>query len=129
VVRESARVLTVTFHVPAPPLVWDSEMTPPHQGTPEWTAGNGFELRAGSQRLGITSAQIVCDAVRITADADLPEEGLVVSYALHADDEERTEPEDGMVRWGLLRDSDGLVGSTTEVTQSNYAVAFQLDVP
>jgi lysophospholipase L1-like esterase len=127
--RQSDRVLSVKFHVPAPPLVWDTVLQAPHQSSSEWAAGKGFEVRAGSRRVTIASVAIVCDSVEITLDEDLPDAGVIVSYALYGEPEERTEPEDGMVRWGLLRDSDDTVGSTTETEQPNFAVAFELDVP
>jgi hypothetical protein len=127
--KESARVLSVKFYVPAPPLVWDTTLEAPHQSTPEWADGKGFELRAGSQRVTITSVEIVCDTVKITVDSDLPDTGVTVSYALYGEPEPRAEPVPGMRRWGLLRDSDAFVGSTTEEPQPNFAVAFELDVP
>ena len=127
--RESARVLSLTFHVPAPPLVWDETMEDPHPSIPEWAAGKGFEVRAGSQRLTITSVAIVCDTVRITVDDDLPDTGVTVSYALYGEPEFRTEPLPGMQRWGLLRDSDTFTGRSTGESQPNFAVAFELSVP
>ena len=128
--REGARVLSVRFHVPAPPLVWDTTLQAPHQGTPEWAQGKGFEVRSGgSDRLTITSTEIVCDTVRITVDGDLPDTGVTVSYALYAEPQARTEPVAGMRRWGLLRDSDAFVGHTTGEPQPNFAVAFELAVP
>jgi hypothetical protein len=127
--RSSARVLSIRFHVLAPPLVWESELEMPHLGTPEWAQGKGFEVRGGGQNLTITAAEIVCDTVEVTVDSDLPDSGVTVSYAMHGEEEARTEPENGMVRWGLLRDSDELVGSTTGEPQPNFALAFELDVP
>ena len=35
----------------------------------------------------------------------------------------------GTLRWGLLRDSDPFVGSTTTRPQPNYGVAFEMPVP
>ncbi len=52
--------------------------------------------------------------------------GTTESYALYGEVEARDE---GAKRWGLLRDSDSTVGSTTGVAQPNFAVAFELDVP
>jgi hypothetical protein len=36
---------------------------------------------------------------------------------------------EGTFRWGLLRDSDPFVGSTTGTPQPNYSVAFELPAP
>jgi len=127
--RESARVLSVRFHIPAPPLVWDTTMEPPHPSISEWAEGKGFEVRAGSQRATITSVRIVCDTVEITVDSDLPDTGVTVSYALYGEPEFRAEPLPGMRRWGLLRDSDTFTGRTTEEPQPNFALAFELSVP
>jgi len=127
--RESARVLSVRFHIPAPPLVWDTTMEPPHPSISEWAEGKGFEVRAGSQRATITSVRIVCDTVEITVDSDLPDTGVTVSYALYGEPEFRAEPLPGMRRWGLLRDSDTFAGRTTEEPQPNFALAFELSVP
>ncbi len=127
--KESARVLSVRFHIPAPPLVWDPTLQVPHQSIPEWAEGKGFEVRAGSRRATITSAEIVCDTVKITVDDDLPDTGVTVSYALYGEPEQRAEPLPGMRRWGLLRDSDTFVGTITEEPQPNFALAFELSVP
>jgi len=127
--RPSARVLRVRFHVPVPPLVWDTTLEAPHQSAPEWAEGKGFEVRAGGQSATITSVEIVCDTVEISMDSDLPDTGVTVSYALYAEPEPRTEPVPGMRRWGLLRDSDAFVGTTTEEPHPNFALAFELEVP
>ena len=47
--RSGPRTITVHFHVPVPPLVWETTFTPPHQSSPEWQAGNGFELRTSTR--------------------------------------------------------------------------------
>ena len=63
---------------------------------------------------------------------------MTVGYALGADPPATdggttapamTEPFVGTFRWGLLRDSDPFVGSSTGKAQPNYAVAFELPVP
>jgi hypothetical protein len=137
-VTRDGRVVSVSFHVPVAPLTWETTFTEPHQGTPEWSAGKGFELRTAAERLAIASVEIVGDTVQITAAADLPASGVSVGYALSADPPTvdggttgpaMTEPYIGTFRWGLLRDSDPFVGSTTQKVQPNYAVAFQLPVP
>lgn len=137
-VTRSARVITVTFHVPVAPLVWETSFQEPHRGTPAWSAGKGFELYAGAAPIGIASVEIVGDTIQITADADLPATGVTVGYALSADPPTTdggvlapamTQPFVGTFRWGLLRDSDPFVGSTTLKAQPNFAVAFELPVP
>lgn len=136
-VAREGRVVTVTFHVPVPPLAWETTFQAPHAGTPAWSAGKGFELRSGAAPLGIASVEIVGDTVQITADADLPATGLTVGYALSADPPATagamppamTQPFVATFRWGQLRDSDPFVGYTTQKAQPNFAVAFELAVP
>ncbi len=128
--RTDTRTLTVHFHVPVPPLVWETTFTPPHQSTPEWQAGNGFELRTSAGRIAIASVDFAGDdAVVITTAADLPASGVLLDYALATDGPAMSAPFVGTVRWGLLRDSDPFVGAATQVPQPNYAVAFELPVP
>ena len=120
-------MITVTFHVPVPPLVWDTALAAPHQSAfPEWSQGRGFELRNGTTRLQISSVAISGDTVQITSAADLPASGVVVGYAFTADGVIRS---GGTAHWGLLRDSDPFVGSVTGAAQPNYAIAFELAVP
>ncbi len=128
--RSGARTITVHFHVPVPPLTWETTFTPPHQSTPEWQAGNGFELRTSTARIAIESVDFTGDdAVQITTAADLPATGVLVGYALVTDGTAMTAPFVGTVRWGLLRDSDPFVGAATQTPQPNYSVAFELPVP
>jgi len=136
-VERDGRVVTVTFHVPVGPLVWETSLQEPHQGTPAWSAGKGFELRAAAAPIGIASVEIVGDAVEITAAVDLPPSGLTVGYAQSADPPATAggappamiQPFVGTFRWGLLRDSDPFVGYSTQQPQPNFAVAFELPVP
>jgi hypothetical protein len=137
-VTRDGRVVTVTFHVPVAPLTWETTFSAPHQGSPAWSAGKGFELRSGAAPVTIASVEIVGDTVQITAGEDLPASGLTVGYALAQDPPAvdggttapaMTQPFTGTFRWGLLRDSDPFVGSTTQKAQPNYAVAFELPVP
>jgi len=128
--RTDARTITVHFHVPVPPLVWETTFTPPHQASPEWSAGNGFELRTSAGRIAIASVDFSGDdAVVITTAADLPPSGVFLDYALATDGPTMSAPFVGTFRWGLLRDSDPFVGAATQVAQPNYAVAFELAVP
>jgi|GEM_PF-1437459 lysophospholipase L1-like esterase len=132
-IERNGRVITLHFHVPAPPLLWDNVMQPPHQNAmTEWALGKGFEVSGGGKRIAISSAEILCDnignTVEITVAEDLPA-GAIVSYALFGDGAPRSIPVAGTPRWGLLRDSDPFVGSSTQTAQPNYAVAFELPIP
>jgi hypothetical protein len=126
-VERSGRVITVRFHVPAPPLAWDTTLAMPHQSAyTEWAQGRGFEVRAGTTRVAISSVAIAGDSVQITCATDPPASGLVIGYAATADGTVRA---NGTVRWGQLRDSDPFVGSLTRAAQPNYCVAFEMNVP
>ena len=129
VVRTSARVVTVNFHVPVPPLTWETAFSNPHQAIPQWSAGKGFELRAGNAALTVSSVAISGSSVQITCSVDLPATGVVVGYALTADAVVRATPTAGTTHWGLLRDSDPFVGTMTKKAQPNYSVAFEMPVP
>ncbi len=128
-VERGTRMVTVHFHVPVSPLVWNDTFQLPHQAIAEWKAGKGFELRTATGRLAIASVQISGDAVQIATVADLPPSGVFVGYALTGDETAMTTPFVGTFRWGLLRDSDPFVGAATQAAQPNYAVAFELPVP
>ena len=128
-VVRSGRVITVNFHVPVPPLVWDTTFPAPHQTIAEWSAGKGFEVRAGNTRIAISSVVIAGDSVQITCAVDLPAAGVFVGYALTADPAFRTTPSAGTLRWGQLRDSDPFVGTMTKKAQPNYGVVFEMAVP
>jgi hypothetical protein len=127
--RTSARVITVRFHVPVPPLVWETTFSPPHADSTFFQNGNGFELRGPLGSITIESVEIAGSAVRINAAEDLPETGVFVGYALVGSESPMTEPFPGTFRWGLLRDSDPFVGRMTNTPQPNYAVAFELPLP
>jgi hypothetical protein len=125
-VTRSGRVVTVRFHVPVPPLAWDTALPMPHQSAlTQWSQGRGFELRQGTTALTISSVQIVNDTVQITAAANVPA-GVTLGYAATSD---------GVAlagvsrRWGKLTDSDRTVGAFTGQAQRNFAVAFEMTVP
>jgi len=122
----SGAVVTVKFHVPVPPLVWDTVLPAPHGSLiPDWAAGKGFELLSSGVRVVISSVEIVGDdTVKITANKDLSGTEVTVGYAATA--EGGTPPAAQTFRWGLLRDSDPFVGSVTQAAQPNYCVAFQM---
>jgi hypothetical protein len=124
-IEVSGNVVTVRFHVPVPPLVWDEALPPPHGAMmPEWALGRGFEVTAASARQNIDSVEIVGgDTVRITCRNDLSGRLVVVGYASTA--EGGTPPQAQCARWGHLRDSDPFIGAVTGSAQPNYCVAFQ----
>ncbi len=128
--RAGSRVISVRFHVPVPPLVWEDTFQAPHQASlTEWSQGKGFEVRAGGVNVGISSVEIADDVVTITCASDLPAAGVTVGYALTGDPTAMATPFVGTKRWGQLRDSDPFVGSTTQKAQPNFALAFELPVP
>jgi hypothetical protein len=123
-VRRDSNVITVQFHVPAPPLRWDQAMPPPTA----FPNGRGFEVRQGDVKIPITSVAIADDTVQITCAGTLPASGLTVGYAMSASATQM----DGYsraFRWGQLVDSDPFVGSTTNLPNPNYCVSFELPVP
>jgi hypothetical protein len=121
-------VVTVHFHVPVPPLVWDDNLAPPHVNIAEWASGRGFEVATTTARQTITSVDIVGDdSVQITCRDSLAGLQLTVGYAATSDG--RVNPSGGTFRWGHLKDSDPFVGSVTGAAQPNWAVAFQMPAP
>jgi hypothetical protein len=125
-VHRLGRVVAVQFHVPDPPLAWDTTLPEPHQtALTQWAKGRGFELRQGATPIAISAVLIVGDAVLIVAAADVPA-GATVGYAATSDG---VALPGVSVRWGKLRDSDRTVGVFTGEAQPNYAVAFELPVP
>ncbi|WP_437938147.1 dockerin [Sorangium sp. So ce341] len=121
-VLRSGRVITVRFHVPVPPLVWDDEMPAPTA----WPKGRGFEVRQGNTKIDVSSVEIDGDSVKITCASDLPASGITVGYAITSNGAARP---GGFPTWGHLRDSDPFVGSTTRAAQPNYCVSFEMPVP
>ena len=124
----SGNTVTVHFHVPVPPLVWDDDLPPPHGAMiPQWAAGRGFEVSVAGNRATIDSVAIVgADSVKITCSSDLTAGEVTVGYAATA--EGGTPPAAQPARWGHLRDSDRFVGAVTGSMQANYCVAFQQPV-
>ena len=125
-VSRNGRVVTVQFHVPVPPLNWDTSFDAPNIAA--WKNGKGFELFTSSSNIMITSVAISGDSVQITAAADLPATGLNVGYALTSQGKQLSNHSKS-VRWGQLRDSDPFMGATTKQPNPNYAVSFSLPVP
>lgn len=120
--------VTVQFHVPVPPMVWDDDLSDPHQEElTEWAAGRGFEVKDASGRVVITAVEIVDDTVVITCDEDLTESDVEVAYAASTGGIPM-EGGAGTIRWGRLRDSDPFVGRDTKTPLPNFGVAFEMDV-
>ncbi len=125
-VERSGNVITVRFHVPAGPLVWDTSLPEPNQSTlTEWKNGKGFEVYTQSKRITIQSVEITGDSVKITCDQDVPSTEVKVGYAFTAG----TNRTGGTCRWGLLRDSDPFVGYNSGKPLPNFCVAFEMAVP
>ena len=109
----AGRIVRVAFHVPVPPLAWDTVLPAPHPeaGHP-WSGGKGFELEDSAGPVPIAQVAIVGTSIEITMAEDPQGTGLVVRYAMTQDS---TGPAgaragEGDGRMGLLRDSDPLVG-------------------
>lgn len=125
-VKRNEKVITVAFHVPTAPLVWDTKFPAPNQSVNEWKNGKGFEVYTQSKKITISSVEISGSSVLITCADELPSSGLKVAYAFTGSGSKRT---NGTYRWGQLIDSDKFLGSTTEMVHPNYCVSFELDVP
>jgi hypothetical protein len=123
-VTREGRIVTVTFHVPVPPMVWESTFPEPTA----WENGKGFELRRYNSKFPITSVEIVGNSVKITAGMDLPSDNVVVGYAMTSTGAQMSNASRAF-RWGLLRDSDPFVGYATGKPNPNYSVAFDMPVP
>jgi len=113
-VVRSGDVLTLTFDVPNPPLVWDSHLVAPHKTVhTAWAEGRGFEVTdsAGAE-VTIASSEIKGNNVILTLTSP-PASGLTVSYAI-------TQDGSGWIggyangMHGLLRDSDDFAGYAKE---------------
>jgi len=123
-VSRIGKVITLNFHVPVPPLVWDDGIPAPHQmAHTAWSKGRGFEVEDQVGEQTIVSVAIQGDSVAITLASDPVATGLVVRYAVTQDGSGSL---GGLAtgRIGQLRDSDPLVGYATGRPQYNYAVSF-----
>jgi hypothetical protein len=125
-VSRNGNVVTVQFHVPVPPLNWDSSFDAP--AIAEWKNGKGFELFTSTGNITISSVAISGDSVQITASGTLPATDLSVGYAITSQGKQLSNHSKS-VRWGQLRDSDPFTGAITKQTNPNYAVSFYLPVP
>ncbi|MBN2736133.1 MAG: hypothetical protein JXR70_04070 [Spirochaetales bacterium] len=122
-------IISIDFHVPSPPLVWDENFQIPHQNETQWMNGKGFEITSPRGKETIQSVEISGNRVIITCSEDLPTEGVFVAYAMTKSEKAMTLPHQGTDRWGLLRDSDSFQGLVTGKVQPNYALAFKKAVP
>ena len=128
-VERNGAVITVHYHVPVPPLVWETDFQSPHPSIEEWKNGKGFEVStSGGDKVAIVSVAISGDAVIITCASD-PGPNARVSYAMIGEKNRMAAPFKGTFRWGLLRDSDPFKGAVSGKAQPNYGVAFELPVP
>jgi hypothetical protein len=130
-VERDGKTITVHFHVPVAPLVWETSFQPPHQSVDAWKQGRGFEISTSAgDKMTITAAEISGDKVIITCATD-PGPNARVGYATIAEGArvKMLTPYAGTSRWGLLRDSDPFVGASSKKAQPNYSVAFELSAP
>ena len=121
-------VVSVEFHVPVAPLVWDETLPRPHDVAGKshpWAKGRGFELSVDGKPVTIDSVEIVGKRVELRSQ-QLAAGRALVRYAATAAAAPRP---GGTWRWGQLRDSDPFVGATTHTAQPNHAVTFELAVP
>jgi hypothetical protein len=115
VAQRSGTVLSIKFHVPVPPLVWEESITPPHQtANTQWKDGRGFEVEDSTGPLTIVVARIVQpDTVELQLDKVPTGTGLVVRYAL-TQEAAGAHGGDDQGRRGQLRDSDPFTGYDRE---------------
>ncbi len=128
-VERNGKTLTIRFHVPVPPLVWDRNLAAPHPSVAEWRNGKGFEVTtAAGDKVAIDSVGISGDGVIIHSASD-PGPNAWVGYATIGEKVRMEAPFPGTFRWGLLRDSDPFTGVGTGKPQPNYCVAFEMTAP
>jgi hypothetical protein len=130
-VERDGKTIIIHFHVPAPPLVWETSFQPPFQSVDAWKQGKGFEIStAAGDKVTIASAKISGDKVVIKCATD-PGPNARVGYATIAEGDhiKMLKPYPGTHRWGLLRDSDPFIGASSKKNQPNYCVAFELSAP
>jgi lysophospholipase L1-like esterase len=128
-IERAGAVITLHYHVPTPPMAWETNFSLPHQSVEQWKEGKGFEVTSASgTKVPIKSVELSGDSVVVTCAND-PGAGTRVSYAMIGERTKMSSPFPGTARWGLLRDSDSLVGFSTQKSQPNYGVAFEWTVP
>ena len=128
-VERHGLAITVDYHVPVPPLFWETRFETPHPSVAEWKRGKGFEVSTSNgSRVAIASVDISGSSVIITCASD-PGPDARVGYAMVGEKIRMAAPFPGTFRWGLLRDSDPFTGAGTGTAQPNYALAFEKPVP
>jgi lysophospholipase L1-like esterase len=124
--ERKGNIITIHYHVPVPPMVWDTNLAEPHPSVAEWKDGKGFEVSTvGGEKVAIASVAISGEDVVISCATD-PGAGARVGYAMIGEKKRMAGPQPGTYRWGLLRDSDPFVGAVTGLAQPNYGVAFEI---
>lgn len=122
--------VSIKFHVPSGPLVWDDSLGDPHPSSPEWSNGKGFEVTdAAGKRITIRSASLRGKDTVVLELATDPGPDARVGYAMFGEPTMQKPPFNASPHWGLLRDSDTFVGWTTHKPQPNFCVAFELPLP
>lgn len=111
------KVITISFDVPNPPLVWDEHLTKPHQKAhTAWANGRGFEVIDGaSKEVSIASVAISGESVLLTLTEE-PAAGaaLTVGYAVTPDADGGSWGGHELGMHGQLRDSDTFQGYAVE---------------
>lgn len=126
-IGRAGAVVTVDFHVPNPPLLWDAHVLAPHQQVnTAWAAGNGFEVSGSAGPLTIMTTEIKASSVVITLAQDPGAGKVTVAYAITQDGGGNQGGTNQAAR-GKLRDSDEFTGWDAEtldamVTQGSTAV-------
>ena len=120
----NGNVVTVHFHVPVPPLVWDAAARAARMTIAEWAAGRGFEMTAAGVRKMISGVAIVGDdtvrsrrrgPVRAPWSSATPRPPRARRCRLRS-------PRGGATCVTRIRSSD----RSRAVAQPNYCVAFQM---
>jgi len=128
--RRKGNQISIKFHVPSGPLVWDSTLGDPHPSSGEWKNGKGFEVTDQTgKRITIDSAEVRGkDTIVLNLSQD-PGSAARLSYAMVGEPTLRNARYGATPRWGLLRDSDPFVGYNTHIPQPNFCVAFEMPLP
>jgi hypothetical protein len=120
-VTRNGAVITLSFDVPNPPLVWDTNLNPPHQTVhTAWAKGKGFEvIDAAKNEVAIASVEIQGSNVILTlAQAPAAGTALTVGYALTPDADGYVAGGDNGMH-GQLRDSDPFEGYSKETIEAS----------
>lgn len=129
-VTHQKQTITIHFHVPKGPLVWDTTLGEPHPTSKEWANGKGFEVTDSAGKFVRIRFAVLKgrDQVVLELETD-PGPHARLSYAMYGEPSMQKPPFNASPHWGSLRDSDPFVGSTTQTPQPNYCVAFELPLP